>query len=243
MDALVADLVMPEGASMYVMSTLETSRELIRHSFYRYEFATVAVTHSLFALEHVLVEQLALSEPLHVLIERATDTGLITAELAAALDRSRRLRDSLTQGTQTSAALNTAGAIAMVGAVFNAVALLLLPPSGVKAAVVDTSRAHPEDDALARLWEEHRRALYPDSFRGIDLEGVELILLDADVAGLVQRELDGGLDDRGVATLWACVADLDKIAPVISSEYCAWYFARLRTLARLAAARYIPTAI
>ncbi|WP_330300421.1 hypothetical protein [Streptomyces sp. NBC_00503] len=56
--ALVADLVLPAGASMYVMSTMETSRELIRHSYYRYEFATVAVTHSLFALEHVFTERL-----------------------------------------------------------------------------------------------------------------------------------------------------------------------------------------
>jgi hypothetical protein len=59
----------------------ETSRELIRHAYYRYEFATVAVTHSLFALEHVLAERLATNEPLHDLIQRATDAGLITSGL------------------------------------------------------------------------------------------------------------------------------------------------------------------
>ncbi|MET9361265.1 hypothetical protein ABZX93_10155 [Streptomyces sp. NPDC006632] len=57
MHALVTGLVLPGDASMYVMSTLETARELIRHSSYRYEFATVAVTDSLFALEHVLAER------------------------------------------------------------------------------------------------------------------------------------------------------------------------------------------
>ncbi|WP_327281164.1 MULTISPECIES: hypothetical protein [unclassified Streptomyces] len=165
MDALVADLVLPGYASMYVMSTMETSRELIRHSYYRYEFATVVVTHS----------------------------------------------------------------------------LLLRPPSEADVAAVDMSGAQPED-RLARLWEEHRRALYPDSFRGIDVEGVELILLDADVAGLVQRELNGGLDDSGIAILWACIADLDKVVTLINSQYCASYFARLRTMAKLVAARYIPTA-
>ncbi|WP_254047366.1 hypothetical protein [Streptomyces aureus] len=241
MDALVADLVMPDGASMYVMSALETSRELIRHSYYRYEFATVAVTHSLIALECALVERLALSRPLHILIRRATGTGLITVELAAELDRGRRLRDSLTQGTVTSAALSPAGAIATVRAVFDAVALLLRPPSAAETAAVDTGSAQPEDQ-LALLWEEHRRALYPDGFRGIDVEGVELILLDADVAGLVQRELNGGLDDSGIAILWACIADLDKIVTLIDSEYCASYFARLRTMAKLAAARSIPAA-
>ncbi|MFI8364895.1 hypothetical protein ACIGD1_32675 [Streptomyces sp. NPDC085612] len=105
MHDLVADLALPGGASMYVMSALETSRELIRHSSYRYEFATVAVTHSLFALERVLAERLATNEPLHALIERATGTGLITAELAAELDRGRMLRDRLGQGAESSAAL------------------------------------------------------------------------------------------------------------------------------------------
>lgn len=103
------------------------------------------------------------------------------------------------------------------------------------------SRAQPED-RLDRLWEEHLRALYPDSFRGVDIEGVELILLDADVAGLVQRELNGGLDDSGIAMLWACIADLDLIVPLINSEYCVSYFARLRTMARIAATHHIPPA-
>ncbi|MFF3322502.1 hypothetical protein [Streptomyces sp. NPDC002889] len=241
MHALVADLVLPGDASMYVMSAMETSRELIRHFYYRYEFATVAVTHSLFALEHVLAERLAVNKPLQDLIERATDAGLIAAELAAELDRSRLLRDKLTQGAATSAALGPARAIDMVRAVFDAVSLLLRPPSAAEATAADMSGAQPED-RLARLWEEHRRALFPASFRGVDIEGVELILLDADVAGLVQRELNGGLDNSGIAILWACIADLDKIVPLIDEEYCASYFTRLRTMAKLAAARYIPAA-
>ncbi|MFJ4778171.1 hypothetical protein [Streptomyces sp. NPDC088762] len=73
MDAVVAGLVLPGDASMYVMSAMETSRELIRHSYDRYEFATVAVTRSLLALEHVLAERLVTNEPLQDLIERAAD--------------------------------------------------------------------------------------------------------------------------------------------------------------------------
>lgn len=237
MHALVADLVLPGDASMHVMSAMETSRELIRHSCYRYEFATVAVMHSLFALEHVLAERLAVNKPLQDLIERAIDAGLITAEL----DRSRLLRDKLTQGAVTSAALGPARATDMVRVVFDAVSLLLRPSAAAEATAADMSGAQPEDQ-LARLWEEHRRALFPASFRGVDIEDVGLVLLDADVAGLVQRELNGGLDDRGIAILWACIADLDKIVPLINEEYCAAYFARLRTMARLAAARHIPTA-
>ncbi|MET9613755.1 hypothetical protein [Kitasatospora indigofera] len=241
MDALVADLVLPGDASMYVMSAMETSRELIRHSYYRYEFATVAVTHSLFALEHVLAERLGINGPVRDLIERAAGAGLIPAELAAELDRSRLLRDKLTQGAVTSAALGPGRAITMLRAVFDAVSLLLRPPSAAEVAAVGMDGAQSED-RLARLWEEHRRALYPDSFRGIEVEGMELILLDADVVGLVQRELKGRLDDSGIAILWACIAGLDQVLPLINSEYCAFYFARLRTMAKVVAARYIPTA-
>ncbi|MEU6482806.1 hypothetical protein [Streptomyces sp. NPDC046887] len=241
MDALVADLVLPGEASMYVMSAMETSRELIRHSYYRYEFATVAVTHSLFALEHVLAERLAIGGPLQDLIERAAEAGLIPVELAAELDRGRRLRDKLTQGTVTSAALGPVRAITMVRAVFDAVSLLLRPASPADVAAADMSGAQPED-RLARLWKDHQRAPYPDSYRGIDVEGVELILLDADVAGLVQRELNGGLDDRGTALLWARIADLDKVVTLIKSEYCVSYFARLQRMAKLTAARHLPAA-
>ncbi|MFD0376673.1 hypothetical protein [Streptomyces sp. NPDC127112] len=241
MHALVADLVLPADASMYVMSAMETSRELIRHSYYRYEFATVAVTHSLFALEHVLAERLATDEPLHVLIRRATDTGLITAGLAAELDRGRLLRDKLTQGVASSAALRPLRAVALVRAVFDAVTLLLRPPSAAGATGAGPGGTRPEG-GLARLWEDHLRAPFPDGFRGVEFDGVDLVLLDADVAGLVQRELKDGLDDTGIACLWGGIADLDKIVPLINEEYCAAYFTKLRAMARVAAAPYLPTA-
>ncbi|MFJ2753188.1 hypothetical protein [Streptomyces sp. NPDC087297] len=242
MHVLVADLVLPVDASMYVMSAMETSRELIRHSYYRYEFATVAVTHSLFALEHVLAERLGTNESLRVLIERATDAGLITAGLAVELDRSRLLREKLTQGAESSAALRPLRALAMVRAVFDAVSVLLRPASAAEATAADVGGAQIEG-GLTGLWEDHLRALFPDGFRGVDFDGVDLALLDADVAGLVQRELKGGLDDSGIAYLWGCIAALDKIVPLINEEYCAAYFARLRTMAQVAAEPYIPTAI
>ncbi|MFG1811570.1 hypothetical protein [Streptomyces sp. NPDC049040] len=96
---------------------------------------------------------------------------------------------------------------------------------------------------LARLWKDHVRAPFPAGFRGVDVGGVDLILLDADVAGLVQGELSGGLDHGGVASLWRCIADLDTILPLIDEEYGAAYFTKLRTMARIAASPHLPTAI
>ncbi|MFF0739012.1 hypothetical protein ACFYVL_01310 [Streptomyces sp. NPDC004111] len=241
MHALVSDLALPSGAPMYVMSALETSRELIRHSYYRYEFATVAVTHSLFALEHVLTERLATNEPLHGLIARAANAELIPAAVAAELDRGRLLREGLAQGSRSSAALSPLRALDLVRAVFDAVSLLLRPPSAAETTATHASGPRPAG-GLVRLWEEHRRAPFPDDFRGVDLDGVDLVLLDSDTAGLVHRELNGGLDDSGVAGLWDCVTDLERIEPLINEEYCASYFTSLRTMARAVAARHTPAA-
>ncbi|MGW0858539.1 hypothetical protein [Streptomyces sp. NPDC002690] len=240
MHALVADLVLPRGASMYVMSAMETSRELIRHSYYRIEFATVAVTHSLYALEQVLAERLPGGVPgsddsLQSLIRRATDAGIVTAGLATELDSGRLLRDRLARGAASSAALGQAQAVATVRAVFHAVSLLLPPPPAAEATAAPAGGAQPAG-ALTGLWEEHLRAPFPDGFRGVDLAGVDLVLLDADVAGLVGRELKGGLDGTGIASLWGCIADLDE-------EYCASYFTKLRTMAGVVASLHTPTAI
>ncbi|WP_042457194.1 hypothetical protein [Streptacidiphilus jiangxiensis] len=95
---------------------------------------------------------------------------------------------------------------------------------------------------LARLWAEHRAAPYPASFRGVEVDGVDLVLLDAEAAGLVGRELEGVLDDLGVALLRACVEDLDKVVPLIGEASCAAYFDRLRTITRMAAVRGTPAA-
>ncbi|MFI1566852.1 hypothetical protein ACH4ZX_28015 [Streptomyces sp. NPDC020490] len=99
------------------------------------------------------------------------------------------------------------------------------------------------DERLSRLWEEHMRAPFPAGFRGVDFDGIDLILLDADVAGLVQWELEDGLDDDGVAVLWTCITRLDTILPLIGEDYCTAYYARLRLMAGDVAARYTPSAI
>ncbi|MFD3695368.1 hypothetical protein ACFWUZ_04325 [Streptomyces sp. NPDC058646] len=72
---------------------------------------------------------------------------------------------------------------------------------------------------------------------------MDLALLDADVAGLVQRELKGALDDSGIAQLRVRIADPAEIVPLIHEEYCASYFTRLRTMARVAAAPHAPGAV
>ncbi|MGW7448072.1 hypothetical protein [Kitasatospora sp. NPDC054795] len=241
MQDLVAGLEVPAGAAMGVMGALETSRELIRHSYYRYEFATVAVTHALFALEQVLVERLAVEEPLRELIGRAAAEGLLEPGLVTETEASLRLRDKLARGTVTTGAVPPERAVTLVRAVFDAVSALLRPPVAADAAGGTTD----EESARARLdrlWEEHRRAPFPRSFLGVDIAGVCLILLEDAVASAVLREQGGGFDDRSISDLWHRIADLDKIVPLIDEQYCREYFARLRTVAGLVAASQLPPA-
>ncbi|MGF1429626.1 hypothetical protein [Kitasatospora sp. LaBMicrA B282] len=236
MDDLVADLVLPVHAPAHVLSALETARELLRHSYFRYEFATVAAAHALFAVEQALGERLGVEEPLGRLIELSPVAGLLPAELAERLDRSRQLRDRLSHGTATSGVLRPQRAVVLVRAAFDAAALLFPPPPPAPAA--DRSAG-----LLGRLWEEHRRTPFPESFRGVDVGGEDLVLLDADVAGLVLRELTGGgLDGDGLAILWRCLTALDAVLPSLGEAYCTSYCTRLRTIARLAAARHLPDA-
>ncbi|MGW7582733.1 DUF4145 domain-containing protein [Kitasatospora sp. NPDC054768] len=130
MHDLVADLVVPENAPAYVVSALETSRELIRHSYYRYEFTTVAVTHSLFALERALAEHLGVKKTFQQLIEHAAATGVIAADLADRLSAGRQLRNKLAHGDLTSTALTPVMAVNMVRAAFDTAALLYPAPTG-----------------------------------------------------------------------------------------------------------------
>ncbi|MFC8596692.1 hypothetical protein [Streptomyces atroolivaceus] len=54
MHDLVEDLVVPDGVPEAAATVLRTARELLHQSYYCYEFSTVAVMHSLIAVEIVL---------------------------------------------------------------------------------------------------------------------------------------------------------------------------------------------
>ncbi|MFE3788496.1 hypothetical protein [Streptomyces goshikiensis] len=70
MHDLVEDLVVPDAVPEAAATVLRTARELLRQSYY-YEFSTVAVMHSLIAVEIVLRDRIpgAGKKPLHQLIK------------------------------------------------------------------------------------------------------------------------------------------------------------------------------
>jgi hypothetical protein len=167
MDDLVADLVLPAHAPAYIVSALETSRELVRHAFHRYEFGTVAVTHALVAVEHALGERCAVEPTFQDLITQAAAAGLVPPRAADLLQASRLLRGKVAHGAVTSAALALPRAVETVRAAFDTAALLFPAPAAAEPTTEDDGGTHSEA-RLARLWAEHRGAPFPASFRGVD---------------------------------------------------------------------------
>ncbi|SDD10962.1 hypothetical protein SAMN05660690_3420 [Geodermatophilus telluris] len=86
--------------------------------------------------------------------------------------------------------------------------------------------------SLADLWEEHRRSPFPTRLREADVDGVDLVTLDAGVAGCVRTVLAGGRlgpDDTGL--LRDAEAALGGLGTLDEQERA--YVERLRTLAAL----------
>jgi hypothetical protein len=92
------------------------------------------------------------------------------------------------------------------------------------------------------LYEQHRKLRYPNGQRGVEVAGVELVLIDADASGCVSSwlESNGELSER---TLWCashCLDELRKVVPVFADPqsehyrpYAAHYYGRLLRMVRL----------
>lgn len=95
----------------------------------------------------------------------------------------------------------------------------------------------PDDDvqdAASRLWAEHEDAGFP-ALGETDVAGIDLVLLDADVAGCVVswRGNSGRLDPASTKIVAACLSDLDRVLPLLTDEQEVVYFRRLRELATI----------
>jgi len=131
MHQLVEDLVVPDGIPEAAATVLRTARELLRHSYYCYEFSTVAVMHSLIGVEIVLRDRIpgAGKKPLQKLIEQGAAAGILTARQAEYLDYGRQIRNGMAHGKTTHAAMPPAMAVPMVNTSFTIVTELCAPPT------------------------------------------------------------------------------------------------------------------
>lgn len=96
--------------------------------------------------------------------------------------------------------------------------------------------SEPGLNLLSRLWEEHMRAPFPPHMRRREVEGEDMVLLDAEIAGCVSSSLSGPLDERRHKILLGRLAAVEKVLPLIDDEGDAIeYYERLREMAALAA--------
>ncbi len=90
-------------------------------------------------------------------------------------------------------------------------------------------------DEVKLLWDEHRSAPFPDAVAGEEIAGVDMVMLDADIAGCVSTWLgdQGRLDEGRKAVLAKRLDDLGSVVPLLQDEGEREYYERLRRLAQL----------
>jgi hypothetical protein len=79
--------------------------------------------------------------------------------------------------------------------------------------------------AVARLWKAHGDAAFAGRLRFVDVAGVEMVMLDADVTGCVNTWLNnnGTIDDWRWNVLAARERQLKRVVPELSGDEAAYY--------------------
>ena len=90
-----------------------------------------------------------------------------------------------------------------------------------------------EKALIEELWKEHQSAPFPKDYRGKDVNGIDFVMLDADVAGCVDTFVsEGNLNLFQTAMLGLCYRDLTYVMPILNEEAREYYW-RLERLAEL----------
>ena len=83
---------------------------------------------------------------------------------------------------------------------------------------------------IFQLWVRLKEKLFPAGCSGQDVRGMDLVLLDSNVAGCVSTFLTrGGLDEKQQEYLYFCNDCLDTVTLELH-EYEGWYFRQLKAL-------------
>ena len=86
---------------------------------------------------------------------------------------------------------------------------------------------------IIELWRQHSSATFPKGYSGKKLNGIDLSLLDAEIASCIHIYINqGSLEYRHLESLSNRLIDLNTIVLLLNSEELI-YFNRLRTLADL----------
>ncbi|TJZ57513.1 hypothetical protein FCH28_06030 [Streptomyces piniterrae] len=99
------------------------------------------------------------------------------------------------------------------------------------------SAVNPPDESeavVARLWQEFRSEPWPARLNGAELVGIELVTLDADLAGCVHSWLNNGgyLDPRRRRTLNRRIRELEQVLPQLTEADAPQRWHRLHQMAQ-----------
>ena len=90
-----------------------------------------------------------------------------------------------------------------------------------------------EESVIAELWKEHLATPFPKGMQDEDVEGIDLVMLDADIAGCVDSFIGrGNLNLFQAAVLGLSYRNVSTVMPILN-ETGAGYFGRLERLAEL----------
>lgn len=120
MHDIVAGLTVPSGIPQPAATVLHTSRELLRHSYFCYEFSTVALLHALIAMEIVLRAKIPDfgKKTLHALIKQGKESGLLTERQTEFLHDGRKLRNRIAHGQRAHSVMPPRWAAGMLATSF-----------------------------------------------------------------------------------------------------------------------------
>lgn len=84
---------------------------------------------------------------------------------------------------------------------------------------------------IEELWREHLKTRFPPACRGADVEGIDLVMLDADIAGCIDTYLrrGGDLGTERTAILGLCYRELGTVVLALPAE-AREYYQRLETM-------------
>jgi hypothetical protein len=86
---------------------------------------------------------------------------------------------------------------------------------------------------ILELWQQHSASAFPKGYGHREINGIDLPLLDAEIAGCIHMYMNGAsLDSPRVKTLRRRLIDLNTILLLLDQEELT-YFDRLRKLANL----------
>jgi hypothetical protein len=89
-----------------------------------------------------------------------------------------------------------------------------------------------DKNAVLALWREHLEARFPDGWAGSEVDGVDLVMLDADAAGCIGAFVasrGARLDEPRIRVLRRCLGELQWVVDSLDGE-ARLYFERLRIL-------------